>query len=568
MTEQESEDAAESAEVQEEEGGPGCRSCAGSCLGILILFGLTFGLLSANASARLDAKVSEVSQEILDLQEAGDQRRSTILGAPANDQNAVADYNGFMWVMSPESGYPPSWRESPPPLPTDVEDMIRRVDPGRKGLDSVDTAFLSPAFEPNFSLEALEPSTKKRFLSSQKNFKRFRPLLRYIRDGLSRGRCDWQVNWEKGASLEIPNLLTVRGAANMLAYEATILPPRESIQNGLEIVAYGEDCGRHGTVIGSMIGVAIVHIGLKSVALSLSRPGLESSDYQRVIDTLAKYRSPSAEELLHAERVSVVVTLLQISGRYVDQSRRPEGNPLAGYGQGGDLGEILLGWDLTQSRELEGFERYHERGREIARLPRAERRRASERLDEEMQEEWFLIANNLNLNVHSFVDQLEMAEGMARVVRALAAAHQVRLQTGAFPTRIQALAGALGEGIEDPTSNNPPTPLGYRVDPPYLRCWLAGENGVDDGGPKLLLPRPKWTNKPKKKKRSKKRKRKKGKSTQPTGLAAVGGAGDDYGFQTRIPQPPAVAAPEEEPGKAPVEEEAREEPLTAPSEGR
>ncbi len=305
------------------EGGGGCRNCGVSCLGILILGGLSLGLFSANAGGRLDAKVSEVSQEILDLQDGADRQRATILGGPENDQNALADYNGFMWVMA--TGKPnellPSWRETRPPLPDDVDEMVKRVAPDGLGMDAIAPAYLTPVLEPHFALDTLEPDRQKRFKASQKVYKQFRPALRYIRDGLSRGKCDWQVAWERGANLEVPNLMVLRAAANLMAYEASQQPPAQALQTGLEIVAFGQDCGQHGSLIGGMIGVAISHIGYRSLVRTFERPGLEVGDYQRAMDALAAYQAPSGEELLRAERVSMTVTLLQMSGRAVDQSR-------------------------------------------------------------------------------------------------------------------------------------------------------------------------------------------------------------------------------------------------------
>jgi len=535
------EDAGTNADGKPPEGGLGCRTCSVGCLGILILGGLGVGLMTANAGGRLDARVSEVSQEILDLQDSADHRRSTILGAPENDQNALADYQGFMWVLAAgrSNDLPLSWREGNRPLlPEDVDDMAKRVAPKGQGMDPVAPAYLAPVLEPHFDLESMEPGRKKQLLASAKLYKRFRPALRYIRDGLSRGKCDWQVVWEKGANLEIPNLMALRAAGTLMAYEASQQPPAQALQTGLEIVAFGQDCARHGSIIGAMIGVAISHIGYQSLARTFERPGLEASDYQRAIDALASYQVPSTEELLRAERISMTVTMLQMSGRSVDQSSPVTGTEgVMGFGPGS---ETLLTWDVVQARELDGYERFHERGVELARLPHAERRQRALGLEAELEEEHYLIANALYVNVDSCVNQLEQSYALARVVRTLAAAHQVRVRTGAFPQRIQSLANLLGEGVADPTSDVQPAVLGYGVQQGYVRCWIAGENGVDDGGPELKLPRPKRTaSAPGKKKR---------KSRNPRPRSGVGGGGDDMGFQSMAP-PAAAPKPVSSPGQ-------------------
>lgn len=517
----------------EPEGGGGCKTCGLSCLGILVLLLLVIGVMSANASARLDARFVEIGKEVQELQASADVRRGTVLGAPANDENGAVDYNGLEWVLTSGEGGSRrnSWEQARPPLPAGVDAMVKRVNPEDTEIDLILSSALLAEIDSDYGIKDT-PQERARRKQAEAQFKRLRPVLRYVRDGLQRGKCDWETEWAKGMRFETPNLLAMRATANLMAYEASLQPPSEAIQTGLEIVAFGEDNARQGTLIGGMIGIAISQIGFQSLARTLERPGLELRDYQRVIEALSRYEPPKVEDLLRGERVTVTVSLLQLGGRSLDQTTPEEASSnLAGFGE---AQTHLLGLDVTQARELEGYERFHERAGELVRLPVAERRQRLAEFQAEMEEEHYLLATQLFVSVDQCAQQLELSLGAARVLRALAAAHQVRLQRGAFPQSVQALAGALGEGFNDPTSDTG-GPLGYALHPPYVRCWVAGSNGVDDGGPRLQLPSPPWTQRQKggKKKRTKKKR---------TQAPAIGGAGDDFGFQSMAP-PPAPPTP-------------------------
>ena len=462
-----------------ESGGNGCRNCGLGCLGFVILGALLFGLMSANASSRLDARFIEANKEVAELQAAANVRRATVVGEPANDENAVVDYMGLEWVLTSgkNGSRRNSWAKQRPALPDDVDAMVKRVNPEDEELDLVLLpGALLAGIDSDYEVEDT-PKARTQRKEAEAFFKRVRPALRYIRDGLSRGKCDWETQWQQGMRVEFPNLMAMRAAATFMSYEASLQPPSEAIQTGLEIVAFGEDNARQGTMIGGMIGIAVSAIGFKSLAHTLGRPGCDAGDYGKVIEALKRYRGPQCDLLLSGERLSGVVTALEMGGRPLEEA----GSEEFGYEASGSE-KALFALSLLQVRELDGYEHFMGRGIEISRLPRAQRAAAWEELHRELEDSTYIVAKVVMPNLSAAQDNVVEAEALARIVQVLAAAHLVRLETGAFPSSIQGLARILGEGIDDPCAATPATPLLYALEGEHVFCWTVGEDRADSGG--------------------------------------------------------------------------------------
>ena len=99
------------------------------CLLFAAIALIAFGVASARASADLDLRLAQASEEIQGLQVRGEASRPTVLGQPKNEENALVDYNGLQWVLTPagSGGRPASWEKHPPPLPPDVDEVSRSV---------------------------------------------------------------------------------------------------------------------------------------------------------------------------------------------------------------------------------------------------------------------------------------------------------------------------------------------------------------------------------------------------------------------------------------------------------
>jgi len=463
---------------EDESGGGGCRNCGLGCLGFLILGAILFGVMSANASARLDARFIQASQEIAELQDAADVRRSTVVGEPDNDEDAVVDYNGLEWVLTSgkDGNRRESWKKRRPALPEGIDAMVERANPEGEELDYVTLAALLAGIDPDREFEDT-PRERARRKKAEALFKRLRPVLRYVRDGLSRGKCNWETQWARGMRFELPNLLAMRTAANLMAYEASLQPPSEAIRTGLQIVAFGEDLGRQGTMIGGMIGIAVSAIGFKSLAHTMGRPGCEAGDYRKVVAALEGYRGAPVDALLASERLVGVVSALELSGRPMEEAGSEELGYEASTGE-----KLLFALSILQVRELEGYEHFMGRGVEISRLPREQRPAAWDEWGRDLQDSSYIVIKVAMPNLRAVQGNLTEAEALARITRVLAAAHLVRLEEGAFPNSIRGLARVLGEGIEDPCSATAGATLLYARDGERLYCWAVGDDKADGGG--------------------------------------------------------------------------------------
>lgn len=464
------------------EGGGACRAC---CLGLLALVAagiLALVALNYSSGGKLDARQAQVRTEIAQLQTAAKERRGTVLGTPANDENAVVDYQGLEWLLTVgnEKARRESWRKQRPQLPADIDAMVTKTrDPQGEAFDLVNTGELVKQIHLRREYDE-SPEAEKKRVEARAAFARVRPALRYVRDGLSRGTCDWGVQWERGMEAEIPNLLVMRAVANLMAYEATLQSPREALQTGLQLVAFGQDIARQGTMIGSMIGVAVSEIGFASLSHTMGRPGLEVSDYRRLIEVLGAFEVPPVDSLIASERLTGVVTALQLSGRrLVEKTESSDSDDLPNVEDG-----VIFGVDLWSERELEGYEHFLGRAIEISRLPIEQREAARATMNQELEDSFYIVARIAIPNLEAIDSRLRDTKAKAKVVRVLAAAHVVRLDQGSFPAKLQDLSKVLGQkGLEDPSSLTPGAPLLYRLDGGRVLAWGVGENGVDDGGP-------------------------------------------------------------------------------------
>jgi hypothetical protein len=463
-----------------ESGGGGCRNC---CLGFLVLLivGLiTLVVLNANAGARLDARLKLAGEEVAALEKEAKERRATVLGSPANDDNAAVYYQGLEWVLTvgDEDSRRESWTKQRPQLPADIDAMVEKTkDPRGKPVDLVGTSMLIQEIQLRVKVED-SPEAQAKRAAAQAAFERVRPALRYVQAGLKCGTCDWAVQWKRGMNAEILNLRVMRSVANLLAYEATLQSPQEALQTGLQIVAFSQDIAHQGTVIGSMVGVAVAEIGFQSLAHTMSREGLAASDYQRVVSALSGYQGTvKMDSLLAGERMSGVVTALELSGRPLAPEEVLEGEESSAEG-------VAFGVALLGARELEGYEYFLGREIEISRMPLERREAARQAMEQELEDSYYVVARIAIPNLSALRARFRVLEAQGRITRVLAAAHLVRLDTGSFPAKVQDLAKLLStQGLSDPCADLTTTPLCYRVEGKQVLCWTVGENGQDDGGP-------------------------------------------------------------------------------------
>ena len=450
------------------------RNCAAGCLGLVVLSVVGVGVASFSANRKLEARQQAAAARVLALGEAAAAPRAPLLqseaaGADARDEaNAVVDYNGLQWAMSQgdDKRVSEAWRRRRPTLPEDVEAVVAQIQ-GSKEFDYGLAVGLDEYLDPRIATP-LTPSARA-------EFERFLPATRYVRAGVARGRCDWETRWEQGIEVEIPNLLQFRSAANILAYEATTQEPREALETGLVIVAFGDDVERHGTLIASMISIALRSVGYRSLAHTMGRAGLEERDYQRVLDVLARQRWMTSTEVIERESLSGEISILRLGGHPLEvngsRDQPTEAPPGANF---------LAALPFLQEREIEGYVGFMERAAQVEALPEGERSAAWDRLEQDLSESSYMFAKLATPNLRWVGMTVSESRATSDATRALAAAHILRLREGSFPARLSALTPLLGALPADPS--RPGQPLTYRLEGEILVIYGWGENGTDEGG--------------------------------------------------------------------------------------
>lgn len=449
------------------------RNCALGCLGLLVLVAVAGGVASSAAQRRLEGRRAAAAERVVALGEELAAPRTPLLqgeGAESDESNALVDYNGLQWVMShgDVNKVQSAWRQRRPTLPEDVEAVIAQLK-GPTDFDYARARGLDEHLDPRVG-SPLAPEARA-------EFERFLPATRYVRAGVTRGRCDWETRWELGMGVETPNLLQLRVAANALAYEATTQEPREALETGLVIVAFGDDVERQGTLIGAMISIAVRAIGCRSLAHTMGRAGLEERDCQRVLDVLARQRWASASELCAREALCGEIAILSLGGRPLEVGGEAE------FGQDVSQGLGLLGsLSLFQEREVEAYADFMERAGKICALPKVERSAAWDRLEQDVAGSSYIFSQLAVPNIRLICVNVSESHALSDATRALAAAHLLRLREGAFPAQLSALTLLLGSLPEDP--HRPGQPLTYRLEGELLTIYSLGENATDEGGAK------------------------------------------------------------------------------------
>ena len=452
------------------------RNCALGCLGLIVLSVVGVGVASFSANRKLEARRQAAAARVVALGEEAAALRSPLLqsgsGGPAagDETNAVVDYNGLQWAMSQSDAKRVSqaWQRRRPTLPVDIEDVVAQIQ-GTKEFDYGLAVGLDEYLDPRIATP-FKPSARA-------EFERFLPATRYVRAGVARGRCDWETRWEQGIEVEIPNLLQLRSAANILAYEATTQEPRAALETGLVILAFAEDVERQGTLIGSMISIALRSVGYRSLAHTMGRAGLEARDYQRILDVLGRQRWVSGSELIAREALSGEITILRHGGHPLEVGGDEESAEAVEVPAAVGL---LKGLPFLQEREIAGYAHFMKRGAEIEALPASERPAAWDRLEQDLSESSYFFAKLATPNLRGVGRHQSESRALSDATRALAAAHLLRLRTGSFPARLSALTPLLGALPQDP--HLPGQPLAYRLEGEILAIYSLGENGIDDAG--------------------------------------------------------------------------------------
>lgn len=416
--------------------------------GVLVLGLGAFLIANARADGALDARFVRLQEQLAERQSWEEARRSTVLGQPDNDLDAVPYYRGVEWLMGQRSEKP---ARPDAELPEDMAAVVAAAEPVG-GFDSSTSGVLvrEVRWGPG-PAEEVDPET---LASAKAAYDKAKSALRYVRRALRCGKANWKSQWGEGPYMEWPEFSNHRNAANFMVYEATLQDPQSAIQTGLEVVAYGQDLGRHGSPLGVMTGVAISNLGFCSLRQTLGRAGVTAEDCRRVVAALETYAPASQEELLAMKVFQTNLEGLEWSGRSLE--------PQAGVSRVAArlVGEgiFLPNLDLICEREIARHERYLRLG-----LGYPERSKALG-----------LVVKDPDTSAWK---TLKGSLAYARMARVVAAAHLYRLEHGTFPQRIADL-GLPEEATQDPLGAEGEL-LGYRVEEGTLFCRFGSSPEFD-----------------------------------------------------------------------------------------
>lgn len=416
--------------------------------------------LGAQAGSALDARAARVKEQVAAVKQRPAER-SVVIGAP-HDGDAVDEYHGVEWVLGPG--------QRTQPWPTMVRPALERDHPAANKVD------LKKALDEG--LEALErgealPADASAALET------YASVIDQLRRGVTASRCDWQLNIEAGFEAEVPNLLAMRQGAQLLALSALReAEPQEAARRGLEVVAFGRDLARHGTLIGTMIGAAVESIGLRSLERTLRARALPKAGYEEVLAALGKLEPLDLGAALDGERLGVEVSLARLSGRA----------PSKGMADVLELpvaARVPFVSAIFWEREWASYTTHFDRFREAALSPVEGRGGRFTAVEQRLQDEGTMLASIAMPNLSGVVDGLAVAQALRDAARVLAAAHLHRLEAGAFPADAAPLAKLLGGALPTDPLSPAGAPLVVKVADGEVRCYSVGKDGADDGGEEL-----------------------------------------------------------------------------------
>jgi hypothetical protein len=431
------------------------------CVALVALAALVFVVATWRASSSLDGRVATLKEQLTAIKAQPTER--PVHFGPAVEGNAVDHLRAAEWILAD-----PSDRAAHPSM---VTPALERGHPKAHGIDL--SKLLHDARDALRRGEVMSPAAADATRT-------YAPVLQHVRDGLRRGRCDWEVQYEAGVGVEIPNLFALRQTALLMALAAELEPdPRAAARQGLEVVAFGEDVARQRTLIAVMVGIAVKAIGLESLERTLRRGDLPREGYEEVITTLAAAGPTDLARGLETERLGMQVELARLSGRPLGPST--DTAPADGLSPGALLLLTKLG-PMFFEHEWAAFFDYFTRFEQLMLLPVAERKARIEALNAELEGSWTIFAKLAVPNLSGARDRADESLAVVHALRLLAAAHLHRLESGAFPADAQPLAARLGGALPADPFRPAGELLGYAVKDGEVRVWSVGVDGTDDGG--------------------------------------------------------------------------------------
>ncbi|MDF1660434.1 MAG: hypothetical protein P1V97_01595 [Planctomycetota bacterium] len=425
------------------------------CLPLFLLCVLAPIAFNMSAQSAVSQKVADLETALADFR-AKQKYDRTPRFAPTIKGNAVDYYNGIEYVTMMRE----SWKTTPPKNLPELGELKAFV--GKKGSDyDSASAVLGKLLSPEYRNGEVKDKTNKKYVLSDKDLKvvtAYMAMLKFVDDGLRCDRVEWNSDLEKGASMEIPNLLSIRFAAALMSHRARISKGSKKIDDSLRIVAFGEDQSRGLTLIQKMIAVSVMNMGYRSLQETMESP-LSEADYQRILTFLLSVGAVDQATAMRSEYLAMSCTLAQVSGRQVNGEKLSEEDLF----QLGDTGlpSMFFASDFFLNREWDIYIKMNEEFLlPMSEMNNAERVKKQEELVKFVEGSWSIFAKIVAPNYSDFAKQFLRAENAPKIVALTAAAHLHRLKTGKFPEGIDALAVYFPEK-KLPLNTLPETPANF-----------------------------------------------------------------------------------------------------------
>lgn len=429
------------------------------CLLVVLLLP-AWGMAVYQRSQRtLDAALAAARSEVKARNAQLGLPRAPLFGEPLPG-NAADDYLAALYVISANDPgrRPASWEDEPPLLPAEaitIATQLERAPPLTPAMSGDLSRYLAGAPIASATLAALTS---------------YRPALTFLRSGVHRERCAWEVPWGEGWSASGQNLLSVRLLGQLLAVDAREdADSRRALRTGLEAVAFGRDLSRASLLINHLMAHFLVNQGCSSIAESMGRPGLRREDYALALRVLGEVELVPAQRIMDDEHLLARISLLADSGR--------RAVPDADSSLGG-----LYEFDIIGAWELGNLERVYGRTRPLLSAPRLERNAELRKLAQELEDSPSLVLGIARPDWSQVQDIVWGSRMTLQATRVLAAAHLFRLEQGRFPRQASELAPLLGGAFPRDIFARGPLQLRYDEARDELRCYSVGANGTDEQG--------------------------------------------------------------------------------------
>lgn len=438
------------------------------CAPIFVLCVLSPVVVTWRSGVGLDNKVTKLEVELSTYRASRIVDRAPLF-SPIIEENAVDYYECAEYILTKRS----AWKRDVPKLAPELnlwEGFFEGNGPDFETVQFNLTQLLS-ANARNCPVSDRAPW--KSDLVDMEVINAYLPALKYIEQGLRCNRVDWPVDFENGLGMETFQLSGVLFAASLLGHQARTAKGTERITGGIQIVAFGEDCGRAPGLIAKTISVAIKNLGYRSLQETMEQP-LSEKEYRRILTFLMSVPVVDPMRTFHEEYLTTACTFAQMGGRSVNGIEAENGiHGTLPFAKKGALSVFV-------NREWSYLDRlYEKRVKPMCKMSQGELMEKEKELKREIERTWSVFAGVTVRSYAESIRELLKSANESRLLSLLAAAHLHRLKTGGFPAKIDALADYFpNKNLPQATTAKPPSNFDYELKDGQLTVALPGNDDM------------------------------------------------------------------------------------------